>query len=126
MSEVPLYGPLTWCHFQCERGREREATRERETEREREERGERSVCLSLSLSLEGEGERHLVPLPVSEPLLDGLSNFRLHFLRHLFARDDRLREGTLALGGVPREQKMLKGHLPRVIYHQIYWYTKRI
>jgi len=23
-------------------------------------------------------------------------------------------------GGVPREQKMLKGHLPRVIYHQIY------
>ena len=27
---------------------------------------------------------------------------------------DRLR----ALGGVPREQKMLKGHLPRVIYHQ--------
>ena len=28
------------------------------------------------------------------------------------------------LGGVPREQKKLKGHLPRVIYHQIYWYTK--
>ena len=24
------------------------------------------------------------------------------------------------LGGVPREQKMLKGHLPRVIYHQVY------
>jgi len=23
-------------------------------------------------------------------------------------------------GGVPREQKMLKGHLPRVIYHQVY------
>jgi len=22
-------------------------------------------------------------------------------------------------GGVPREQKMLKGHLPRVIYHQV-------
>ena len=22
--------------------------------------------------------------------------------------------------GVPREQKMLKGHLPRVIYHQVY------
>jgi len=22
--------------------------------------------------------------------------------------------------GVPREQKMLKGHLPRVIYHQAY------
>ena len=25
-----------------------------------------------------------------------------------------------ALGGVPREQKMLKGHLPRVIYHRVY------
>jgi len=25
-----------------------------------------------------------------------------------------------ALGGVPREQKMLKGHLPRVMYHQVY------
>jgi len=24
------------------------------------------------------------------------------------------------VGGVPREQKMLKGHLPRVIYHQVY------
>jgi len=23
-------------------------------------------------------------------------------------------------GGVPREQKMLTGHLPRVIYHQVY------
>ena len=28
------------------------------------------------------------------------------------------------LGGVPREQKMLKGHLPRVIYHQVCYYTK--
>ena len=27
------------------------------------------------------------------------------------------------MGGVSREQKMLKGHLPRVIYHQVYWYT---
>ena len=25
-----------------------------------------------------------------------------------------------ARGGVPREQKMLKGHLPRVIYHRVY------
>ena len=24
------------------------------------------------------------------------------------------------VGGVPREQKMLKGHLPRVIYHKVY------
>ena len=28
------------------------------------------------------------------------------------------------LGGVPREPKMLKGHLPRVIYHQVYLYTR--
>ena len=27
---------------------------------------------------------------------------------------------TGAGGGVPREHKMLKGHLPRVIYHQVY------
>jgi len=32
---------------------------------------------------------------------------------------DRLRVGWL-IGGVTREQKMLKGHLPRVIYHQAY------
>ena len=39
---------------------------------------------------------------------------------------DRLRVGCLngtfgiSLGGVPREQKILTGHLPRVIYHQVY------
>ena len=26
--------------------------------------------------------------------------------------------------GLPREQKMLQGHLPRVIYHQVYYCTK--
>jgi len=36
----------------------------------------------------------------------------------------RLR-GVIDSGGVPREQKMLKGHLPRVIYHQVYLYTKK-
>ena len=25
----------------------------------------------------------------------------------------------VSLGGIPRERKMLKGHLPRVIYHQV-------
>ena len=30
------------------------------------------------------------------------------------------------LGGVPREQEMLQGHLPRVISHQVYQYTKII
>ena len=29
-----------------------------------------------------------------------------------------------SLRGVPREQKMLKGHLPRVINHQVHWHTK--
>jgi len=34
--------------------------------------------------------------------------------------NDRLRIDWLnGSGGVSREQKMLKGHLPRVIYHQI-------
>ena len=33
----------------------------------------------------------------------------------VFTRFDRLRLGLL-----PREQKMLKRHLPRVIYHQVY------
>ena len=28
--------------------------------------------------------------------------------------------GSLALGGIPREQKMLKGYLPRVIYHPVH------
>ena len=28
------------------------------------------------------------------------------------------------LGGVPREQRMLQGHLPRVIYHQFYQCAK--
>ena len=27
-------------------------------------------------------------------------------------------------GGTPREQKMLKGHLPRVIFHHVYKYTE--
>ena len=30
------------------------------------------------------------------------------------------------LGGVPREQKILTGHLQTVIYHQVYLYTKII
>jgi len=30
------------------------------------------------------------------------------------------------LGGVPREQKMLKGHLSRVRCHQVCYYTKKI
>ena len=37
---------------------------------------------------------------------------------------DRLRVGT-SLGGVPREQKIFTGHLPRVIYHQVYFSIRR-
>jgi len=39
------------------------------------------------------------------------------------ARKQRVGKGT-SLGGVPREQKTLKEHLPRVTYHQVYWCTK--
>ena len=39
------------------------------------------------------------------------------FVPYSLDSDDRLE-------GVPREQKTLKGHLPRVIYHQVYSYTK--
>ena len=47
----------------------------------------------------------------------------------LVNRGDRLRLGWLFIhhireGGVPQEQKMLKGHLPSVKYHQVYQYTK--
>jgi len=34
--------------------------------------------------------------------------------------DSGLVGSTDSLGGVPREQKILKGHLPRVRYHQVY------
>jgi len=47
-------------------------------------------------------------------------------LRHrpvalLLQTGDRLRHTRgISLGGVPREQKIIKGHLPRVIYHPVY------
>jgi len=34
-------------------------------------------------------------------------------------------QSTVSLGGVPREQKMLKGHLPNVIYHHVYSNIRR-
>ena len=41
------------------------------------------------------------------------------------AYGERLRVGWLdGFGRVPREQKMLKGHLPRVIYYLVCYYTK--
>ena len=59
-------------------------------------------------------------------------------LRPLFSqRKESLRRGACftelidsglvgASERVPREQKMLKGHLPRVIHHQVYQYTMKI
>ena len=45
----------------------------------------------------------------------------------LAPNDVHLRKGDVhsvvidsGLGGVPREQKILKGHLPRVLYHPVY------
>ena len=32
-----------------------------------------------------------------------------------------LAEVLVGVGGVPREQKMLKGHLPKVIYPRVYF-----
>ena len=37
-----------------------------------------------------------------------------------------LNHDSFRAGGAPREQKMLKGHLPRVIYHPVDWWTKRV
>ena len=41
-----------------------------------------------------------------------------------YRRASRVFGCVIDSGLVPREQKMLKGHLPRVIYHQMYEYTK--
>ena len=38
--------------------------------------------------------------------------------------DPQLYTSGTSLGGVPQEQNMLKGHLPRVIYHQVHYHTK--
>ena len=39
---------------------------------------------------------------------------------HLLAAETIIGVPLPSLGGILREQKMLKGHLPRVIYHQVY------
>ena len=56
------------------------------------------------------GTRYMIPFP---------ANFRLKGPLKGPLRTCNDRRGT-PLRGVPREQKMLKGHLPRVIYHQVY------
>ena len=46
---------------------------------------------------------------------------RLGFgIKHLHPHPGPIAAGTFGRGGVPQEQKMLKGHLPRVIYHEVY------
>ena len=53
--------------------------------------------------------------------VEAVNHSYTRWLASPYPLDDRLRIGWLnGLGGVPREQKMLKGHLPRVIYHQVY------
>jgi hypothetical protein len=47
-----------------------------------------------------------------------LQRFHLRMSQVSFGRADRLRVG------VPREPKMLARHLPRVTYHQVYYFTK--
>ena len=50
--------------------------------------------------------------PASEPLQISVCEVEHH--------QDLIAASIYDLGGVSREQKMLKGHLPRVIYHQVY------
>ena len=52
-------------------------------------------------------------------LVSGI-RFRAEGCRVYVAPRQRAHPVVDSPGGVPREQKMLKGHLPRVIYHQVY------
>jgi len=78
------------------------------------------LCVSLNSRLESNEEEEKTDEPASD------LGSRLVLCLWYFSSDDRLRVGWLNgylihyIGGVPREQKMLKGHLPRVIYHQVY------
>ena len=58
------------------------------------------VRLGVALAL----DRHIFRVDVAPHLIHGLW----------------LLDSRVTLGEVPREQKMLKGLLPRVIYHQVY------
>ena len=49
-------------------------------------------------------------------------NFLHSSFVHSFIHSSHTRETSLV--GVPREQGMLKGHLPTVIHYQVYYYTK--
>jgi len=53
------------------------------------------------------------------PLYEGIAWTACKRITHQTLRSAIPRDVGLFLGGVPREQKMLKGHLTRVIYHQI-------
>ena len=62
-----------------------------------------------------EEEEHLLVVEVQP-------DFAVFYINHMVIDSGHTRETSL--GGVPREQKMLQGHLPRVIYQQVYQYTK--
>ena len=54
---------------------------------------------------------------VEDRLLDDPAPENLAFKFYMYTKD--------SLGGVPREQKMLKGKLPRVIYNRVYFCIRR-
>ena len=73
----------------------------------------------------------VVPLPQSNTLSTELESQvqnqelakvvkTFEVLPFLLVKDSGLVGSTDFLGGVPQEQKMFNGHLPRVIYHQAY------
>ena len=59
----------------------------------------------------GEGDMDTGPLPSGE-----VTSFKGYKGFNLKAKA-MIDTALIALEGVPREQKMLKGHLPRVVYH---------
>jgi len=67
------------------------------------------------VGLGGRGRQAVRARRVAPPRLAGAARLCIHGGRV---------GAMLVVEGVPREQKMLKGHLPRVIYHQAYKYTK--
>ena len=72
----------------------------------------------------------MYPIDTAKTRLQSCASLEVRAIRVAMSAVDRLRVCWLngfsfitftgSLGGVPREQKMLKGHLPRVIYHQEY------
>jgi len=100
-----------------ERGRARARERRREREREREIEGGRER------GIEREKERERAERGEARPPRVIERETRHARVRLVLTRRGRVLFQLIdsgLVGRVPREQKMLKGHLPRVIYHQVY------